>query len=128
MRDDTDIIISKHEAGQGNLASYTTGFILSVILTMAPFMMVMNKWLEGWFLVATLFAFALAQLIVQLLFFLHMGRESGTRWNLLVFLFMVLVVVIVVAGSIWIMYNLDYNMMPALEMDEVMKEEAQKGF
>lgn len=71
---------------------------------------------------------AVAQLLVQLVFFLHMGKESKPRWNAIVFSFMLLVVGIIVIGSIWVMNNLHYNMMPSYEMDEKMKHESQKGF
>ncbi len=54
-------------------------------------------------------ALAVTQLLVQLLFFLHLGRESKPRWNLIVLAFAVMVVVIVVFGSLWIMKNLQYN-------------------
>jgi cytochrome o ubiquinol oxidase operon protein cyoD len=54
-------------------------------------------------------AIAVVQLIVQMVFFLHLG--SGSRWKLVTFYFTLLVVVIVVIGTIWIMNNLDYNMM-----------------
>jgi len=46
---------------------------------------------------------------VQMVFFLHIGR--GSRWKLLTFIFTIIVVGIVVIGSIWIMHNLNYNMM-----------------
>jgi cytochrome o ubiquinol oxidase operon protein cyoD len=54
---------------------------------------------------------AVMQLLVQLVFFLHLGGESKPRWNLMAFMFTLLVVAILVAGTLWIMYNLDYNMM-----------------
>ena len=52
----------------------------------------------------------LAQFFTQLLFFLHLGRETKPRWKLLVFLFMTMIVAILVFGSLWIMYNLNYHM------------------
>src|SRR3546814_1615888 len=54
-----------------------------------------------------------------------MGKGSDSRWNLIMFLFMVLVVFIVVVGSLWIMANLNYNMMPD-EADKTLLEE--EGF
>jgi cytochrome o ubiquinol oxidase operon protein cyoD len=62
------------------------------------------------FLIGVILLFAMLQLIVQLVFFLHLGREKKPRWNLQVLMFAALVVTILVAGSIWIMSNLDYNM------------------
>lgn len=95
----------------GSIKSYTTGFILSIALTIIPYLIVVNAWLRGSLLVAVLLGFAVLQLYVQLVFFLHMGRSRDQRWNLVAFLFMVLVVLIVVIGSLWIMNNLNYHMM-----------------
>ncbi|MBE8365690.1 cytochrome o ubiquinol oxidase subunit IV, partial [Leptospira borgpetersenii serovar Balcanica] len=43
--------------------------------------------------------------------FLHMNASSEERWNLVAFVFTLLIIAIVVVGSIWIMWNLNYNMM-----------------
>jgi cytochrome o ubiquinol oxidase operon protein cyoD len=52
---------------------------------------------------------AVVQLVIQAVFFLHIGR--GSRLKLVTFAFAILIVLIVVVGSLWIMNNLDYNMM-----------------
>jgi cytochrome o ubiquinol oxidase operon protein cyoD len=52
--------------------------------------------------------------VVHLVFFLHMNGSSGQRWNLVAFLFAVLMVVILVGGSFWIMNHLNHNMMPMM--------------
>jgi cytochrome o ubiquinol oxidase operon protein cyoD len=112
------------EVAHGTTSSYVAGFILSIILTITPFMVVINHLMTGWMLVFTLVGFAISQLMVQLIFFLHLGRESKPRWNILVFLFAVLVVLILVIGSLWIMNNLDYNMGGHDDVDTyLMKEE-----
>lgn len=54
-------------------------------------------------------AIAVVQLIVQVIYFLHIGR--GSKWKLRTFIFTLIVVIIIVAGSVWIMENLNYNMM-----------------
>jgi len=118
-------VVSHHHVGQGSAQSYTIGFILSVILTLIPFAIVVKGLLSGWLLVGMLVAFAIGQLLVQLVFFLHLGKGSGSRWNIIMFLFMAMVVIIIVVGSLWIMANLDYNMMPD-EVDEILLEE--EGF
>lgn len=115
-------------AGHGSLLTYTTGFVLSVILTLAAYYFVVNDSFAYRGLIAIIVGLAVAQLMVQLFFFLHLGKESKPRWNLIVFMFMLLVVAIVVIGSIWIMDNLDYNMMPEHQMDEKMMHERDKGF
>ena len=104
--------------------SYTLGFIVALILTNAAFVIVQSNSIDGWMLVAALAGLAIIQLWVQLHFFLHLGRESKPRWNLLMFLFAVIVVVILVFGSLWIMNNLGYHGMPATSSDaEIMQEE-----
>lgn len=93
------------------ISSYVIGFVLSIATTLIAFFAVQYKlWPTGQ-LIAIIVALAVVQLFVQLLFFLHLSREKGTRWRLITILFAVLVVIIVVVGSLWIMHNLNYNMM-----------------
>ena len=110
----------------GTLAQYTVGFVLSVVATLIPYWLVVESVVTGGALIVLLFAFAVAQLFIQLLFFLHLGSELRPRWKLIALLFAILIVLIVVIGSIWIMYNLDYNMMPD-EMNTYMQEQHDKG-
>lgn len=115
-------------ASHGNFITYTIGFVLSVGLTLAAYYVVVNDVFARRELVAAIVGLAVAQLLVQLFFFLHLGKESKPRWNLIVFMFMLMVVGIVVIGSLWIMDNLDYNMMPGHQMDEKMMHERDKGY
>ncbi len=87
------------------------GFVFSLILTLASYRIVVDYHLTNGVLIGTLFSLAIVQALIQLAFFLHLGVESKPRWNLITFLFMVLVIVVVIGGSIWIMYNLNYNLM-----------------
>lgn len=89
---------------------YTIGFVLSVLLTVAPFYLVMNDMVSGWALTLTLVYFALLQLAVQLVFFLHISSGKDAKWNTMLLGFALLVVVIVVVGTLWIMDNLAYYM------------------
>lgn len=119
-------IIVHHEAEHGSTKSYAVGFASSVLLTLLAFALVSHHLLSGWSLILCLGALALVQLAVQLLFFLHLGNESRPRWNLMVLLFAAMVVVAIVFGSMWIMYNLNYNMhhKPASETDTtIIKDE-----
>jgi len=97
---------------EGSLTSYTIGFVLSIILTVAAYVLVLHHLLTGNLLIATIAGLALLQLMVQLLFFLHLNQVKS-RWNAIIFWFMVLIVAIFVFGSLWIMKNLNYNMTPA---------------
>lgn len=120
--------MSHSSTPHGSYRSYIIGFGLSLLLTIGAFSIVMQQLMFGWMLVAFITAFAVAQLLVQLVFFLHVGRGAGARWNIIALLFMIMVVFIIVVGSLWIMRNLDYNMMPSHEMEEYMVEQNQKGF
>jgi cytochrome o ubiquinol oxidase operon protein cyoD len=111
-------IVSRHETTQGTVRSYTVGFVSSLVLTLAAYLFVVNNVFSGWGLVFALAGLAVTQLLAQLVFFLHLGRESSPRWNLTVMLFAVMVVAIVVFGSLWIMkylrYNHTHNLSPAV--------------
>lgn len=94
------------------LRSYVVGFIGSLVFTLAAYLLVTHDLLSRRVLIASVITLALAQFLTQLLFFLHLGRERQPRWKLLVFLFMVVVVAILVFGSLWIMYKLNYHQSP----------------
>jgi len=87
--------------------------VTSIILTVEAYLLVVHRVLQGKSLVAAIIGLALTQFLVQLFFFLHLGRETKPRWKLMVFGLMVMIVVIFVGGSLWIMYNLNYNMSPS---------------
>lgn len=108
---------------------YVTGFILAVGLTILAYLLVTQHWLMGTFLVLGLMGLAVVQFVVQLIFFLHIGQESKPRWNLAVFLFTLMVLIVIVFGSLWIMYNLNYGMnMTPEQMDHFMIKQSDKGF
>ncbi|HTM67819.1 MAG TPA: cytochrome o ubiquinol oxidase subunit IV [Candidatus Binatia bacterium] len=96
---------------QATLKSYAIGFALSIALTLAAYGLVTERVLVGGTLVAALLGLAVAQLVVQMWFFLHIGEETGGRLKLATFLVTLMLVLIVVAGSIWIMGHLNYQMM-----------------
>jgi cytochrome o ubiquinol oxidase operon protein cyoD len=107
----------------GSVTSYTIGFLLSIILTVIPYMLVTRHLADGWTLVIGLLVFAVAQLMVQLMFFLHLGNEARPWWNIQAFIFAVFVVLVVVVGSIWIMYHLNYNMTGHDQSEYIIKDE-----
>ncbi len=94
----------------GSYKSYIIGFISSLILTLAAFYMVtQHAAFSTSYVILTIVLLAVAQLILQLVFFLHLGRSPKNRSNLLVFWFMLMVVFIIIGGSLWIMQNLNYH-------------------
>ena len=100
-------------ASHGNAKQYTIGFILSVLLTVIPFGMVMAGMQETQrgLVVAVIAITAVAQILVQLVYFLHMNSSSEQRWNVIAFIYTVLCIAVLLIGSVWIMNYLHYNMM-----------------
>ena len=95
----------------GSFGSYTAGFILSVLLTAAAFGIIMTGSLTGQSAVLAIAGLAFVQIIVHLVFFLHMNTSSAQRCNVMAFGFPVLTAVILIVGSLWIMHNVSMNMM-----------------
>ena len=97
-------------------ASYFTGFGVSVMLTLAAFALTKVQFdsegtaYSGLVIIGLLLGLAIIQLVIQLVFFFHLGREPKPKLNTVSFLFMLMVVGIIGLGSLWIMYNLNYNM------------------
>jgi len=108
-------------AAHGSLKGYLIGFFLSVVLTAIPFWMVMTGAIDNKQATAIIvMAFAVVQIIVHMVFFLHMTPASEGGWSMLALIFTVILVVIVLSGSLWVMYHLNANMMPGLhEMREM---------
>lgn len=110
--------MAKHEpefdldtgATYGTHKSYAKGFILSLILTLISFYLVSSGAFSTSHLYIAVGILALIQLFVQLVFFLHLSTHSKASWNLLSFLFTLVIVLIFVLGTLWIMYNLYANM------------------
>ncbi|MCD9029618.1 cytochrome o ubiquinol oxidase subunit IV [Luteimonas sp. BDR2-5] len=101
------------QAGHGSMRDYVIGFVLSVILTVIPFWLVMGDVLESrvW-TVALIMLFGAVQIIVHMVYFLHMNRKSEGGWVLMSLVFTVIVIVIALVGSLWVMHHLNSNMMP----------------
>jgi cytochrome o ubiquinol oxidase operon protein cyoD len=89
---------------------YVIGFVSSLVCTILAFVMVDRHILSLWPSVWLIAALVLIQFMLQLTLFLHLGDELRPRWRLLMFSLMISVVLILVGGSIWIMYNLNYRM------------------
>lgn len=116
MSEEHKVIVSKHDAASGTRRTYVAGFLISVALTFVAFGLVHvhvahdHTYPSDNFMMAALPLLAVIQLFVQLVFFLHLGRESKPRWNAYALLFAFIAVFILVIGSLWIMSNLNYRM------------------
>lgn len=98
-------------AAHGNVKQYTIGFILSIILTVIPFGMVMAGGFSRGLLVTVIAITAVAQVLIQLVYFLHMNSSSEQRWNVIAFVYTIVCIAVLLIGSVWIMNYLHLNMM-----------------
>ena len=103
------------EAAHGTMRDYVTGFVLSVILTAIPFWLVMNGVIASSNMTAiVILGFAAVQIVVHMVYFLHLNAKSEGGWNMLALIFTLVMVVITLTGSLWVMFHLNYNMMPGM--------------
>ncbi|EJM05634.1 MULTISPECIES: cytochrome o ubiquinol oxidase subunit IV [Pseudomonas] len=100
-----------HDAGHGSVKSYAIGFILSVILTVIPFGLVMYPTLPKSITLLIVLAFAIVQVLVHLVYFLHLDRSAAQRNNVIAFVFAAIVIVLLVGLSLWIMFSIHTFMM-----------------
>ncbi|MGG2477359.1 cytochrome o ubiquinol oxidase subunit IV [Rhizobium sp. BR5] len=106
-------------ASHGTFKSYMIGFILSVILTAIPFWLVMGGVLENkTLLVIAIMGLGVIQIFVHMIYFLHMDTRSEGGWTFMALIFTVVVLLITLSGSLWVMYNMNKNMMP-LHIEDV---------
>lgn len=98
--------------GHGSLRGYATGFLLSVALTAIPFWLVMARPLADTTTAVLILALAAVQMIVHVIYFLHVNSKTESGWSIMALIFTIIVVVIVLSGSLWVMYHLNTNMMP----------------
>jgi cytochrome o ubiquinol oxidase subunit IV len=98
----------------GDVKSYLIGFFLSVVLTALPFGLVMSGSLPHGTAAPVCFAFAAVQIVVHLIYFLHMNPKSSRSWNGAAFVFTLIILLILVVGTLWVMHNMNINMMPGM--------------
>ncbi|MGY6769690.1 cytochrome o ubiquinol oxidase subunit IV [Komagataeibacter xylinus] len=103
--------ISSSGEGHGSVGSYLTGFVLAVILTVAAFGLVMSHAMSPSATGGAIALLAVVQIVVHLIYFLHMNGSSEQRWNVMAFTFTVLSVLVLVAGTMFIMHDTAINMM-----------------
>jgi cytochrome o ubiquinol oxidase operon protein cyoD len=104
------------DAPHGSFKGYVIGFVLSVVLTAIPFWMVMTGALSPQATALIIMALAAVQVVVHMVFFLHMNRRVEGGWSMMALIFTLIVVVIALSGSLWVMYHMNLNMMPTPEV------------
>jgi len=106
----------------GSRKSYLVGFGLSVVLTAIPFWLVMTGVLgSNQVTAAAIVGFAFVQILVHMIYVLHLNAKSEDGWTLMALIFTVVLLVIALSGTLWVMYHLTHNMMPmsASEMSQM---------
>lgn len=113
-----------------SLKKYIIGFLASIALTLLAYNLVAGEIANGLTLLLLIGGLALAQMVIQLVYFLHLPDEMKPRYKLLSFGFMAVILLIVVVGTLWIMHHLNYNMMEMSpsEKDHYMSSQKDKGF
>lgn len=119
--DGHDVELAPH----GTYNSYVKGFVLAVVLTVIPFFLVMARPIESpGYTAAIVLICALAQILVHMIFFLHLTPKAEGGWIMLSTVFTIVLVVITLAGSLWIVFHLNKNMMPTMDQMNDMYQEA----
>lgn len=108
-------LVTNHQQNSehGTMRSYVIGFVLSLIFTFIPYYMVVNQSVKGTALLVTILGFAVIQMIIQIVFFLHLGRGPKPFYNVTFLILTVVTILVVVGGSIVIMSNLHHNKAPS---------------
>ena len=108
-----EVVHDHHEAGHGSRREYITGFVLSVILTVIPFWLVMAEvFSDSRVTSLVIMAFGVVQILVHMIYFLHMNTKSEGGWTMMAAIFTIIVIVIALSGSLWVMFHMNLNMMP----------------
>ena len=108
-----------HDDLHVTMGDYVKGFIRAVILTAIPFYLVMNNVItDRSTAVAVLGLFAVVQVLVHMVYFLHMNGKIQGGWTMLSTIFTVIFLAIAIAGTLWVMFHMNTNMMPGHEMHQ----------
>jgi len=111
MEENAEPQAASADQNSGSIATYTAGLAFALLLTGASFMVSQTNLLWAPGVPAGLAVLAIAQMGVHLVFFLHIGTGPDNTNNVLALAFGVLIVTLIVSGSLWIMANLNANML-----------------
>lgn len=107
-----DHVVHPDGHDHGSRKSYLIGFLAAVVLTAIPFWLVMSGVLPATATAVIVTLLAIAQIVVHTVFFLHVNSRTEGGWTLVALVFTAIIVLIVICGSLWIMFHLHGNMMP----------------
>jgi cytochrome o ubiquinol oxidase operon protein cyoD len=100
------------------IQGYVIGLLLATLLTIVSFYVAKSHQFWQPSIPIALVVLAIAQMGVHLVFFIHITTAPDNTNNILALAFGVLIVALIIVGSLWIMYNLNHNLMP---MDQMMQ-------
>lgn len=107
--------MSGHQDNGGiSAGNYIAGFVLAVILTLLSFVPVMRGMLDDWTVsgkIIYLLGLCIIQIIVQIVYFLHLNHGPDAKWNIVTMCFASLCVIVIIGGTWWAIQHLNYNMM-----------------
>jgi cytochrome o ubiquinol oxidase subunit IV len=112
-----DEIAGGREVVEG-LLGYLVGLALATLITIVAFFISQTTLVWQPSIPIALFVLAVAQMGVHLVFFLHITSGPDNTNNILALAFGVLIVLLLIGGTLWIMYHMNHNMMP---MEQIMR-------
>lgn len=118
------------DGGHGTMGQLMIGFALAAVLTLIPFALIMGEVeMSRTTLIGIIMGLGALQILVHLVYFLHVNRDAEEGWTLSASIFAVLILAIVLAGSLWVMHNMNDNMMPMhdMELEQMKSLQSQQG-
>jgi cytochrome o ubiquinol oxidase subunit IV len=111
----------ENQGTHGSLRGYVIGYVAAIALTIAAFTVAPNTGMAPFSIEAALAVLAIAQMLVHLIFFLHINTAPAQKTNIVAFTATMLIIAIVVIGSIWIMGHLNQNMIPMNQLMQMQR-------
>lgn len=105
----------------GSLRGYIIGYASALVLTIAAFTVAPSAGMAPFSIEAALAVLAIAQMLVHLIFFLHINTAPVQKTNIMAFAATMLIIAIVVIGSMWIMAHLNHNMVPMNQLMQMQR-------
>jgi len=93
------------------VGGYLIGFVLAVVLTVTSFWLVTTGKASGEQGLIWLAVLGAAQVVVHVMFFLHVNTSKGQRWHALSFAYTILMSLVIIVGTVWVMHNVHMLMM-----------------
>ncbi len=109
------------QEAHGSLRGYTIGYVSAIALTIAAFTVATSTGMAPFSIESALAVLAIAQMLVHLIFFLHINTAPVQKTNILAFTATMLTIAIVVIGSMWIMSHLNRNMIPMNQLMQMQR-------